>query len=364
MRRMRQKLLGLIVIAFVGASGFPSRGEAATIDERASILFFPRVVADGVSDTMIEISNSSYMPAYAYCTYINAAPSDGRPAWNDTDFYIEMHPDQPTHWVVSRGRENSPDDPVCGSIFLEDFPGLIPLSDCDGAGFDPGFIPPVPEGFVGSVMCVQVDGMHAPWSGNSLLGTATVTDGMTNEIAKYNAVGLRGFDSNNGDSVLCAGGEARVGCPQGAEYDTCPRSWDLLHRSDSSAGDETELRTSVTLVPCYTNLALKVPTDLDLDLVLTSEFEQQFSIRTSVQCFADVALFDLNPAFGSDVLGGEVLRTTITATNGEGFLVVGRTRQETGPGGEGMTAAAGVAHRNVHVPDSEGIIRLRETGVR
>lgn len=361
---MRQKLLGLIIISLVGAVGCPSRGGAATIDERASILFFPRVIADGVSDTMIEISNSSYMPAYAYCTYINAVPGGGGPAWDDTDFYIEMHPDQPTHWVVSRGRENSPGDPVCGSTFLEDFPDFVPLSDCDGAGFDPGYVPPAPEGFVGSIMCVQVDGMHAPWSGNSLLGTATVTDGVSYEVAKYNAVGLRGFDSNDGDARLCAGGEARDGCPRGAEYDTCPRSWNLLHRSDSSLGDETELQTSVTLVPCYTNLALEAPTDLDLDLVLTSEFEQQFSIRTSVQCFADVALFDLNPAFGRDVLGGEVLRTTITATNDEGFLVVGRTRQGNGSGSERVTAAAGVAHRNVDIPDPEGIIRLRETGVR
>ena len=49
----------------------------------------------------------------------------------------------------------------------------------NGAGLDPGAIPPVPAGFTGELKCVQVMADGTPIGANSLIGEATLdsTDG-------------------------------------------------------------------------------------------------------------------------------------------------------------------------------------------
>ena len=69
-----------------------------TVDGGASIIFFPRVVADASADTLIQISNVSNNSAHADCFYIAGD------SCVQTSFSVFLVKQQPTHWVASRGR--------------------------------------------------------------------------------------------------------------------------------------------------------------------------------------------------------------------------------------------------------------------
>src|SRR5262245_54525058 len=103
-----------------------------------SILIFPKVVRDGTRDTVIQITNTSSMPDCARCFYLNGQPGrNGQPLCTSTDFFVCLTKQQPTHWEVSEGRPVDPRD--------------------DETGIDPGLIPPVPPGFIGALICNEVD---------------------------------------------------------------------------------------------------------------------------------------------------------------------------------------------------------------
>src|SRR6266404_6040662 len=104
-----------------------------TTERTGSILILPKIVADGTRDTVIQITNTSNSLVHAHCFYLNGAPVNGpgTPSlWQETDFFIWLTRQQPTHWIASRGRTVNPNDP----------PGS------DGAGLDPGLVPPTAPG--------------------------------------------------------------------------------------------------------------------------------------------------------------------------------------------------------------------------
>ena len=84
---------------------------AVTTERGASILAFPKVLADGESDTIIQITNISNNMVHARCFYVNAQLGLLRrhPLWQETDFSIWLTKQQPTHWQVSTGRFVDPD---------------------------------------------------------------------------------------------------------------------------------------------------------------------------------------------------------------------------------------------------------------
>ena len=69
-------LSGLCVLA--AALGFWAAGARAdvTTERGASILAFPKVLADGTADTIIQIANTSNIMVHARCYYVNAALRD------------------------------------------------------------------------------------------------------------------------------------------------------------------------------------------------------------------------------------------------------------------------------------------------
>src|SRR5215470_7389674 len=58
---------------------------AVTTERGASILAFPKVLANGNSDTLIQITNISNNMVHMRCFYVNAAPDFfGQPLWQVT----------------------------------------------------------------------------------------------------------------------------------------------------------------------------------------------------------------------------------------------------------------------------------------
>lgn len=324
--------------------------------ESASVLVFPKVVADGTWDTTIQLGNGANRPTRAVCYYVNAQltspelPPGGPnvPLWAETDFTVALARLQPTHWVVSRGRPVVEPE-TCGTS----------STDCDAAGLMPGSVPPVPENFIGELLCIEVDASGAPWTGNALLGEATLTHRATGEVVKYPGIGLAGFATNNADGRLCLGGEASDACSLGAEYAPCPQTWVVSHPSDfdDRGVDRDASRTSLTVVPCSQDFDTQVPASIVLTIRLTNELEQTFSLSTSVQCWADLDLGALNQLFLRDVNGGDWLQTQVRVANPNtgGIMLVQQTVRESARPAT-FTAVAATAHQNGTGAESNFIV--------
>jgi hypothetical protein len=229
------------------------------------------------------------------------------------DFDIWLTKQQPTHWSAGFGRFPNTLDPTCDRNLNK--------YDCDGAGLDPGRVPPVDDPFYGELKCIEVDLSGAPISGNHLKGEATLItpDG---DASKYNAIGILGEPlTNNGDTTLCLGGEVSPPlCPSGAEYEACPHELRLDHfaeRADSPLfGPESEVRTELTIVPCSQDLETQIPTRVVVQFLATSEFETSFSGSTTVDCWSSFFLDDaVRVIFDIRALGARVVQTSIRPSN-------------------------------------------------
>jgi hypothetical protein len=292
------------VLASVMTLAQVTRAEVST-DVSGSVLVFPKVIWTGFPDmflpedlqlyrdTVISISNTSNNMVHAHCFYVNAQVVGGQPLWQITDFAIWLTRQQPTHWVVSDGR------PVnAGDDFGE-----------DGAGLDPGAIPPVPPGFQGELKCIQVDASGTPFGGNNLKGEAVIrsADG---DVSKANAVAilanpdLAGAEPPNelllDNSVLNTG-----------EYNACPNTWLLNHFVDGAdepvvdefnelwcEDDDCPIRTYLTLVPCSQDFENQVPASVTVQFAIVNEFEENFSASTTVDCWETFRLADVDAPTG------------------------------------------------------------------
>jgi hypothetical protein len=298
-----------------------------TTERSASILVFPKVIADGTRDTIIQITNTSNSMVHAHCFYVNGAltfPEQdpgplNPPLWTEVDFDIWLTKQQPTYWVVSEGRLVDP---------LDDLPCTPTDLDCENAGFDPGRVPPVVPDFTGELKCIEVDATGAPLSGNHLKGEATLVTLATGEVAKYNALGVIGNENQNGDGVLCLGGGVTEDCPNGAEYNACPQTWILNHFAYGAAnpalGDNSSVSTDITVVPCEQNFETQDPTSVTIQFAITNEYEQTFSASTTVTCWAEMPLEDINPVFTRPFVGTDFVQTRMRPSSGtqSGFMVV------------------------------------------
>jgi hypothetical protein len=287
-----------------------------TTERSTSILVFPKVISNPpVMDTIIQISNTSNSMVYARCFYVNGAPRDPRflpssdnpPLCQEVDFDIFLTKQQPTHWVVSTGRRISsfaPDDRPCDQTGFR---------DCNGAGLDPGTIPPVPDGFTGELKCVEVDSSGAPLNGNHLKGEATIVSA-DGDASKYNAIGIMGLNTslnaNNSDDTLHMGGA-------GAEYNACPDTVIVNHfaaAADDPVIDEfapggSSVSTEVTVVPCTEDFENQIPGTVTLQFLIINEFEEQYSTSTTIICWANLSLGSVNSVFTEAVLGSRFAQT-------------------------------------------------------
>jgi len=345
-------------------------------EQSASILVFPKVIADGTRDTLIQITNTSNSMVHAHCYYVNGAltfpelpegPSNP-PQCLEIDFDIWLTKQQPTYWRVSSGRTEDPTDDPCTRTD----------NTCPEAGIDPGRVPPVVGDFTGELKCVEVDQSGAPLSGNHLKGEATLLardkcvdttgDGVDDacalshgactidtdcendlfDVAKYNALGILGNENNDGNGVLCLGGEASDECPNGAEYNACPRTWMLNHLAENAPNpaidpNSSVVVTDVTIVPCTENFETQEATTVTVQFSIVNEYEQIFSASTSITCWDERPLTKVNPVFDVTFVGTSFLQTHMRPSSGTpgGFLVVA-DEWHSRPGGLTSTAAVNV----------------------
>ena len=325
--RFRFEILALALIASVAT---PALAEVTT-EKSASVLIVPKLIFDEDFDSIIQISKTSNSIVYAHCFYVDARltnpdlpPGPLNPAlWQEVDFDLVLTRQQPTHWVISLGRTTDPFDPTCN----------FNNQDCNDAGFDPGRIPPVSPGFEGELKCIEVDQSGAPISGNHMKGEATLLtlpdperNLAVSDASKYNAIGIIGLNSNDSDTVLCLGGEASAKCPAGAEYQGCPDVVLLSHFAEGTSNPLIEefgegpstVETEITVVPCTQNFETQQPATTTIQFRIFNEFEEAFSTSTSVQCWGNWSLQDVNSVLTEGSLGTRFIQTYLRPAISQG----------------------------------------------
>lgn len=336
-----------------------------TTDQDASLLVFPKVIADGTRDTLIQISNTKNNTVLAQCFYVNASPVNPfEPAgplnprqWIETGFNILLTKQQPTIWRVSTGRAVDPTDPAgtCRAVVS----GNQVIQSCPG--IDPGFrIPPMGLNlpgapFEGELKCWEIDGGGAPYLGNSLKGEATI-EGEAGAISTYTAIGVVGNQLDDDDKSLSLNNSEYNACPQrlvlphlltggddpgllalpslcdgGTENGNicesgadCPSSGNC----DPVVGEgDLPVDTEITIVPCTEDFATQTRTQVNVDFFVYDELEIGISLDNQlVDCWETFRLSDLPPGIWDATRNGAALKTVIstnaTSTAGQGILAV------------------------------------------
>lgn len=290
-----------------------------TTEYGASILVFPEVIADASGDTVIQLANLSGNSIDASCTYVSGAPA----TWQSLGFSLTLGPNRPVHWTAARG----------------------------SAAADAIDVPAAPAAFRGELLCVQVGVDGAPLSGDALAGQATLVELASGNVAAYAAAGLRGAAYfNDGDSVLCIGGQESENCLIGAEYDACPAEWILSVPADGTAdaqlGAGSQLSTRLAVAPCSQNLRDGTPGTVDIQVTVFNELAQRFIGSTSVACWADLSLADVGgQIFTRGMLGTDFAEARFQPADGSGgFMLVAQTTRSTG----GTSPITSVAAVNLH----------------
>lgn len=319
--------------AFLGVVATGARAEI-TIEKGASILVFPKVEVDDDTDTVIQIANTGNSMVHAKCYYVNASlvstitggPCDTPsltcvPLWQETDFNIWLTKQQPTHWVASRGRR----------VAIGGF-------GTDLAGFPPGLVPPLGDFFIGELKCIQVTESDEPVIGNHLKGEATLVftgevdaNSLQTDAAKYNAIGITGDPDEPAANPLLLNDVMYNACPEKlilnhfATLSEDPVVSDLNDRLENGVTLSSETATLLTLVPCTEDFETQTPTSVTLQFVVYNEFEERFSASTTVTCYLEVELTEIDSPtspnrsiFSEPVLGSLVGHAEITPVRGPG----------------------------------------------
>lgn len=323
-------LCGFAVALGVVAAG--ARADVTT-ESGASILVFPFVEATSDFDTVIQITNTGNSMLHAHCFYVDAslhstlsgAPCEVPsatclPSWQETDFLIWLTKQQPTHWLASKGRDIDPSDGF----------------QSDGSGFDPGHVPPL-NNFVGELKCIEVSESDEPITGNHLKGEATLEviqtfspgplinqpGGQKGDVTKYNAIGILGNPDVQPTNPLLLDDQV---------YNACPSKLILNHfatgakdpvaaqlTGDTKPVTDSSVTTFLTLVPCSEDFENQRPKSVTIQFVIYNELEQRFSASTTVTCFLNVELTEIDSpgaptrsAFSVNLLGTDVAHTEIT----------------------------------------------------
>lgn len=308
---------------------------AATTDEPASVLFFPKVIADGTRDTLIQITNVTNQPVEAHCEYVNASGQcSGSGAvcslnsdcaigescvdinWQDQDFFIALTKQQPTIWRVSTGRNPN--------LILSTQPvGMCDASskNCPGISFTQILPPPLGGfGFRGQLICYEVDDSDAPIGNNAIKGEATIQTLGTVQISEYNAIGFRFLNQVANGATIALDGDEYEACPAAQLVDHYAEGADDIVATGTAScpsGGDCPVANQLTMVPCSADFENVVAGRAVAQLVVTNEFETNFSASTTVTCWWNGYLDQLNPVqFNFSTLGSTFARTQIRPATG------------------------------------------------
>jgi hypothetical protein len=306
----------------------PSVGAQVTTDRGASILIFPKVIADASADTTLQVVNLSDNNINVQCAYVDGTSG----SWQSTGFTLTLESQRPVHWTAARGRTAGPGEP--------------PLD-----------VPAAPASFRGELLCVQVDGTGAPFGGNELAGQATVSQLARGDVGAYTAFGLRGSGLNDGDDILCIGDAPSDNCFLGVgEYGGCPDEWILSvpaeGTSETQLSPGSRLSSRMTVVPCSQNLRDGTPSSVAIEIAVFNELGQQFTGGVSVSCWADLSLADVGgQIFDRDMLGTDYAEARLRPADGSGgFLLIAETTRATGDASVvASTASVNPQHRGISV---------------
>lgn len=331
------RLAGLaVLLAGLVVAGGTARADVYT-DQSGSILIFPKVVADGTRDTLIQIANTGNMSAQAHCYYVNMSgfcandPSrtcalDSDCPTGDTctrrcqvqDFDIFLTGQQPTMWRVSTGRLSDPTVPACKvgqSCSCATSGSAAAGQRCPG--FSPGTtasagataIKPVEAGFVGELKCVQVNrDFEQPYGGNKLKGEAVIENLATNDLTEYNAFAVAALGGLNTNAFLNL---------DETEYDVCPKQLILNHYAEGAADDFTgaTIGTDLTLVPCTEFLEADPGpgTRSRAAFRITNEYEQPLTGSVTFDCGLTKRLSGISSQFLATNIGSQFAKTRFEA---------------------------------------------------
>lgn len=322
-------LLAILVVYGGEARAFPND---VTTDQSGSIVIFPKVVAAGTRDTLIQITNTSNSPVLAHCVYIatgtcsttesqhctaNAECPSGETcllSCTEDDFDIFLTAQQPTMWRASTGRAQpcasiacKKGDPYC-TCKLDPASGSLL---CPGSQFGPGVngcgglaVKPVGTNFIGELKCFQVtpnEEPPRPFSGNALKGEAVIENLTNGQVSEYNAVAIPGLSGNNMDNTLKLL-DAQSPVSGVNEYGSCPGSIVINHYADDAPEPFTgaHVTTEITLVPC-TELPGLVATRSIVSFKIFDEMESSISVDgVNFDCYFSRRLRDIDAGLQFD----------------------------------------------------------------
>jgi hypothetical protein len=321
----------LVVLIALGLLLTAGRGAAqVTTDRGAAVLIYPKIVADTSADTTLQLINLSDNRVNANCAYVDGVSG----SWQTTSFTLSLESQRTVHWTATAGRTDD--------------------------AFD---VPAAPPAFRGELVCVQIDGTGAPFSGNELAGQATITKLASGDVSAYTAFGLHGSGLNDGDEFLCIGDATSDTCFLGVgEYDACPAEWILPlpaeGPSDAAISPGARVSTRVTVVPCSQNLRDGTPDSVDIDIIVFNELGERFTGTASVTCWADLALADIGgQLFDRAMLGTDFAEARLRPAEGSGgFLIVAETTHATGDAAVIAGSAAVTLHHLGAALESDVIV--------
>jgi hypothetical protein len=341
--------LGALLVCLVAS---PPKAQAdATINHGSSIVIFPKVIADGTRDTLIQIGNISNGTVFAHCFYVDASPANPfEPAgptnprlWVETNFDIALTRQQPTIWRVSTGRIQNIQAALgsCNDVTVVN----VARQECPG--FQPGNDPNTGTFFEGELKCIQVDASGAPVSGNALKGEAIIEDlevASNGNISAYNAIGITGLQVQSDPALNL----------DNIEYNACPESVTIHHLAENAPdpvlGEEFRASTEVTVIPCTENFLTQETTNVTLQFLSYDEFESPTSTTTQLDCWLNDTFETIDGAFSnfSYASGSTVRRTTVrgSAASNSGILAVAETFRVS-ENGAGVRMGASAANTTV-----------------
>ncbi len=320
--------LGVLLAGLVTAPG--ARGDV-TSDESGTLIIFPKVVSDGVRDTLIQLSNRTNSFVQVHCFYINASgtcslttdesceidadcPTNEQciRVCNATNFELALTAQQPVQWRVSTGRlttiPSAPCRPGQNCQCTVDTSGQLVCPGLLIGQNQASFVPPVGSQFVGELKCYQMNSDGDPFPGNALKGTATIEDLSSAQISEYNALTVAA-NADVGGGGLNTDKELRLnwtGTGAG-ELNYCPASLVFTANAEgvTDAFTGATISTELTLVPCSELIEEDLPAPVRVRFVGYNEFEQPLSIEAfSFDCFLNRRLADLPVSGGGVFVNG------------------------------------------------------------